>query len=392
MKLFKNFYTLTICLLCCFTLLLVPNPNKTNLDVKADTLTPNSKASVLMEYDTKQVLYEHNSKQALPIASVTKLMTILLTLENIDENLLSLDEKVTISENASGMGGSQVFLDANTEHTVSNLLKAVIVASANDASVALAERIAGSESEFVNQMNTKASELKLENTNFVNCSGLPAPNHYSCAYDVAIIMSEVLKHPTYFNYSKIWMEDYPHPSGRVTNMANTNKLVRFYNGCDAGKTGSTNEAGYCLSATAKRNDMRLISVVLGADTSKTRFADASDLFDWGFANYSSQKLVDSQSLIENQVKLQKSKANSIELVPAENFSYISKKGEKPLYEVNYELPNAVSAPIKQGDKIGKIIITKEGVIEKEIDIVSNQDIEPIGYFDTMRKVLDKWSL
>ena len=175
MKLFKNFYTLTICLLCCFTLLLVPNPNKTNLDVKADTLTPNSKASVLMEYDTKQVLYEHNSKQALPIASVTKLMTILLTLENIDENLLSLDEKVIISENAAGMGGSQVFLDANTEHTVSNLLKAVIVASANDASVALAERIAGSEAEFVNQMNTKASELKLENTNFVNCSGSVLP-------------------------------------------------------------------------------------------------------------------------------------------------------------------------------------------------------------------------
>ena len=377
----------------CLATFIVPNPNKVDGDVRADNLTPNSKASILIESNSKQVLYENNSKEAMPIASVTKLMTILLTLQSIDENLLSFEDKVVVSANAAGMGGSQVFLDANTEHTVDNLLKAVIVASANDASVALAEKISGSESEFVNKMNEKAKELNLANTNFVNCSGLPAANHYSCANDVALIMTEVIKYPEYFNYSKVWMEDYPHPSGRVTNMANTNKLLRTYNGCDAGKTGSTNEAGYCLSATAKRNDMRLISVVLGSDTSKNRFNEVSDLFDYGFANYISKKLVDSTLLLDSSaIKVYKAKTNSIELIPSEDFSVLSKKGEQAEYEVNYELPETIKAPIKKGDVVGKIVITKNNVVEKEIDIISNQDIESIGLFDTIRKISNNWSL
>ncbi len=360
--------------------------------LNADSLTPNCKASVLIDCGTGSVLYESNQNKALPIASVTKLMTILLTLEEINKGNLSTEDVVNVSSNAAGMGGSQVFLDANTEHSVSNLLKAVIVASANDASVALAEHISGSEQEFVSKMNNRANELGLVNTNFVNCTGLPASNHYSCAIDVANIMREVVKNPLYFQYSGIWMEDYPHPSGRVTEMANTNKLIRNYNGCDAGKTGSTNEAGFCLCATAQRNNMRLISVVLGADSSANRFADASAQFDWGFSNYESTQLVNSLENLANQIDLQKASENQINVKAEEDYWALCKKGDSKQYEVNYEFPESVKAPIFKGDVVGKIIVTKDGIVEKEINIVANEDIEQLSLFGTFKKIVNLWKL
>jgi len=359
-------------------------------NVKADTITSNSKASVLMEYGTGEILTEYNSTEQLPIASVTKLMTILLTMENIENGNLSLNQSIVASENASGMGGSQVFIDANAEYTVENLLRAVIIASANDASVALAEEIGGSESGFVQMMNNKAKELGLENTNYVNCSGLPAPSQYSCAKDVAKVMRELVQYPLYFKISGVWMEDFEHPSGRVTNMANTNKLVKFYKGCDAGKTGSTNEAGYCLAATAERNNMRLISVVLGADTSKGRFADASTQFDWGFGNFESVRLVNASENLSDQVDLQKAKNNNLVLVPEEDFYSVTKKGDSTNLEVNIELPKKLSAPLKAGDVVGKIILTEQGEVKKEINIVVAEDIEQLGYFGTAQGIMRRW--
>ena len=382
----------TILLSLCFVIAFLFCGQGNSIVLNADSLTPNCKASVLIDCGTGSVLYESNQNKALPIASVTKLMTILLTLEEINKGNLSTEDVVNVSSNAAGMGGSQVFLDANTEHSVSNLLKAVIVASANDASVALAEHISGSEQEFVSKMNNRANELGLVNTNFVNCTGLPTSNHYSCAIDVANIMREVVKNPLYFQYSGIWMEEYPHPSGRVTEMANTNKLIRNYNGCDAGKTGSTNEAGFCLCATAQRNNMRLISVVLGADSSANRFADASAQFDWGFSNYESTQLVNSLENLANQIDLQKASENQINVKAEEDYWALCKKGDSKQYEVNYEFPESVKAPIFKGDVVGKIIVTKDGIVEKEINIVANEDIEQLSLFGTFKKIVNLWKL
>lgn len=360
--------------------------------VQADTVAPNSKASVLMEFGTGQILNEENGDKQLPVASVTKLMTILLVLEHIDSGDLDPSKVVIASSNAAGMGGSQVFIDANAEYSVEKLLRAVIIASANDASVALAEEIGGSETGFVKMMNARAAELGLTNTNYVNSSGLPAVNQYSCARDVATVMRELLKYPTYFEISKVWMEDFQHPSGRITEMANTNKLIRFYKGCDAGKTGSTNEAGYCLAATARRNNMRLISVVLGAPASKERFADASAQFDWGFGNFESIKLVDSTADLGKNVILQKSSTETVKINACEDFWSLTKKGEKNQIEINTELPQKLSAPLRAGAVVGKIVLTKEGAIQKEIDIILAEDVYGRGYFGTIREIAKGWQI
>ena len=380
------FFSLAIVFCLCFT------ATQHMGSVRAeDNITAYSKSSVLMECGTGQILAEYKATEQLPIASVNKLMTILLTLESLEKGDLSLDKVVVASENAAGMGGSQVFIDRNAEYKVDNLLKAVIVASANDASVALAEEIGGSESGFVQMMNNRAKDLGLENTSYVNSSGLPAPSQYSCAKDVASVLRELVKHPLYFEMSKVWMEDFEHPSGRVTSMANTNKLIKFYKGCDAGKTGSTNEAGYCLAATAKRKDMRLISVVLGAESSKERFSDASKQFDWGFGNFESVKMVSSTQNFADEVELQKAKQKTMTIVPTEDFWAVTKKGEKSDLEMDVVLPKRISAPLKAGEVVGKIVLTKQGVIQKEIDIVIAEDVEQLGLFGTAQSILKKWS-
>ena len=255
------------------------------------TFEPNikHKSSVLIEYNTGKVLVDNNANEKLPIASVTKLMTVLLTLEEIENNKINLTDKIIVSENASGMGGSQIFLDANCEYEIGQLLKSVIVCSANDSSVALAEHIAGSEQNFIKLMNEKASSLGLINTHYSNCTGLPSSDGYSSAYDQSIILKQVLSYDLYHEYSSIWMEDFTHPSGRTTQMTNTNKLSRFYEGCIGGKTGSTNQAKYCLAVGAERNNTKFIAVVLGAENSKDRFKLASDLLSYGFNNFESKK-------------------------------------------------------------------------------------------------------
>lgn len=349
----------------------------------------NSKAYVLMEYGTGEILDEQNMNKQLPIASVTKLMTILLTLESLNKEDITLDKKIVISKNAASMGGSQIFLDANSEYEIKNLVKAVIISSANDASVALAEEIGGSEQGFVEKMNQKAKELNLENTNYVNCTGLPAPSQYSCAKDVAVVFRELLKYPLYFEICGIWMEDFIHPGGRITGMSNTNKLIKFYNGCDAGKTGSTNEAGFCLATTAKRNNMRLISVVLGAETSKQRFADASNLLNFGFNNYQSEKLVGLENLAD-KVVLEKSSTENLSLVPEEEYYIVSKKGQKSNYSINFNLPEKLYAPLKKGDVVGKIIITKNNEIQKKINIIVEEDVDEIRYFKMVQNIFKNW--
>lgn len=353
---------------------------------RSRALEPESKAkaTVLIEKNTKKILLEENSHTRLPIASVTKLMTILLTLEKINAGELNLTDKIVASENASGMGGSQVFLDTNAEYEVGELLKSVIIASANDSSVALAEHIAGSENNFVKMMNEKAIELNLTDTNYSNCTGLPSPNGYSSAYDQAVVLSYVLDYDVYHQYSSIWMQDFAHPSGRVTQMANTNKLSRFYEGCTGGKTGSTNEAKYCLAVGAKRNDMELISVVLGAENSKDRFKLSTDNLNYGFGLFGSKTLFSEQDLQDKVIPI-KGCDKSIKLKPEKNYSIVHQKDKDINFDLKFYLPNMLTK-VKENQVVGCVEIIVDGVCEAKINILSCETVEEATLLDYIKEI------
>ncbi len=348
-----------------------------------------SKSACLVDFDSGDVLYEKDATTHLPVASMVKMMTILLTLEEYEKGNLSDETMISTTENASSMGGSQVFIDPYVEYTAKDMLKSVIMASANDASVALAEHISGSEENFVVKMNERAKELGMNDTNYVNCTGLPAPEQYSCAKDSACVLKEVAKFDKYHEFSTIWMDELVHPSGRKTELVNTNRLVRYYEGCDGGKTGSTNEAGCCLTATAKRNNMRLISVVIGAKNSQTRFNECSKLFNYGFANFESRKILDCQKAIEI-LPVGKGKINEVEIFSAEDFAVTTRKGQESDIEVTYSLPEKVSAPTKSGQVIGKAILSKDGNLIKEIDVIVKTDIDKLSFKDCLDRVASAW--
>ena len=348
-----------------------------------------SRSGILMDYASGEILFAKNAETHLPVASMVKMMTILIALEEYDEGNVTLDTMISTTENASGMGGSQVFIDPYVEYSFEDLLKSVIMASANDASVALAEYFNGNEKSFVNRMNKRAKELGMTNTNYVNSTGLPAPEQYSCAKDSAILMREILKHDLYHNYSSIWMDTLTHPSGRETELVNTNKLIRYFEGCDGGKTGSTNEAGCCLTASAKRNDMRLISVIIGAENSKTRFNESSLLLSYGFANFENKLLVDISAPLK-KVKVNKGKLDEVDVYGEENFSVIVKKGDNATYETNMEIPDAVKAPLENGDVVGKVVITKEGSVVKEVNVIVKEGIKHSSYLDNFNKIVENW--
>ena len=352
----------------------------------------NSKAAYLIDTDSNSVVYSKNETQRLPIASMCKIMTLLLIFEQVDNGDINLDESICVSENAAGMGGSQVFLERNNNYVTSDLIKSIVVASANDACVAMAERCCGSEEEFVQKMNEKAKELNMDNTNFVNCTGLPKPGQYSCAKDVATMFSELLKHKDYFKFSRIWTDKINHGNDRVTEISNTNKLVRFYQGCDGGKTGYTTEAGHCLAASACRNGMRLISVVISSPDSKTRFKEVSSMFNYGFANYVNKKVIDSETPLDVIVNVSGGKKDTLSVVAENSFSLFSKKNEKRSVEVNFEPNGKLSAPIIKGEIIGKLSIYENGKEIANIKVLANEDIECKTYFDRIKDVTDNWAI
>ena len=265
-----------------------------------DTAIP-SNSAILIERSTGQILYEKNANERLPMASVTKTMTLLVAIEAVDSGKIKMDDIVTVSENSSSMTGSRVYLSTNEKISVSDLLKSIAVSSGNDAAVAIAEYVAGNEESFVSMMNKRAEELELQNTHFVNCYGLDAENHYSSAYDLAIISNELLKHDSIRPFLVIWMDSIR--DGSFT-LSNTNKLVRFYDGCTGVKTGFTSQAMYCLSASAMRDGMELIAIILGGPNSKQRFADASALLNYGFSNYKIEKC-SSKNDIARKIKIEK---------------------------------------------------------------------------------------
>lgn len=352
-------------------------------------LAKEAKSAILMEQDTGKILYSKNENEKLPPASMTKVMTLLLIMEAIDKGDLKLDEKIRISERASSMGGSQIFLEPGEEMSVANLLKGVAIASANDASVALAERIAGSEEAFVKLMNEKAKKLHLKDTQFQNASGLPAENHYSTSYDMAIIAKELLKYEQVTKYTSIY-EDYLR-KGKDNEfwLVNTNKLVRFYPGVDGLKTGFTNEAKYCLTATAKKNDMRVISVVMGADTSKERNSIVSNMLDYAFNHYETKKIFDKNEKV-SELKLLKSDQYTVDVVTSDSVSTLYKKGEEPDdITTSIEIKDHVQLPLDKGAQVGTLHVKSNGNIVSETALVVNEEVQSATYFTLLKRTLEQ---
>ena len=363
------------------------------VSVKPETgycVESHAKAAYLMDYDSKTVVYAENETARLPIASMTKIMLLNLVFESVDDGKLDVDGVFTVSKTASGMGGSQVFLQADKDYKVKDLIKSVIIASANDASVALAEKLYGSESACVDVMNAKCKEWGLENTVFSNCTGLPKPTQYSCAKDVAEMLARLISHEEYFQFSTVWLDELIHPDGQKTTLTNTNKLVRFYSGCDGGKTGYTSDAGFCLAATAKRGSMRVVCVCIGEEDSKKRFADVSAMFDHVFDNYSQKIIVDKEYGQKNGVKVSGGKTDLVYAEPYENVYAFLSKTESPSFTVGCEMNKKVKAPVKKGDEIGVLTVFKDGVEYKKVALVASDDVERQTYADVVKRFGENW--
>lgn len=309
----------------------------------------NAKSAILMEVNTGKILYEMNSDEKLPPASITKIMSLLLVMEAIDRKDLSLEDVIVASEHACSMGGSQIWLEPGESMTVDDLLKAAVIASANDATVALGEHIAGSEEGFVALMNARAQELGMTNTNFANATGLDAEGHLSTAHDVAIMSSELIKHDLIKNYSTVWMDSLR--DGK-SELVNTNKLVRFYEGTTGLKTGTTSSAGYCLSATAERNSLELVAVIMSGDTSSDRFNGAKKLLDYGFANYAYTDIAPKLDVSSLEVK--KGTVPSVKLAANDNFGMLLKKSDAKTVTQKLNLKENLTAPIKKNDVLGAV--------------------------------------
>ena len=334
----------------------------------------NAKSAILMEESTGNILYESNPDERLPIASVTKVMTMLLIMEAVDSGKISLDDMVTVSGNAMSYGGSTMFLETGEQLTVNDMLKGIAVASANDGCVAMAEHLAGSESAFVDMMNEKAKELGMENTHFMNTNGLDEDDHYSSARDVAIMSRELMKHETIFNYTSIWMDTL---RGGKFQLANTNKLIRFYDGANGLKTGSTSKALCCLSAAAKRNDMQLIAVVLGAPTSAERFASAKSLLDYGFANYAVNTQITAGDEVQ-KIAVEKGVDKEVDVVAGDSCSTLVKKGQEDNITKEIKIDETITAPIEAGQKIGTMTISRDGEVIADIDLNASSAVEKKG--------------
>lgn len=372
-------------LLCTITVTAAPSA-QVDTDVSAKLVE--AKSGILMEESTGEVLYELNPDEPMQIASVTKTMTMLLIMEALDSGKIALEDIVTVSEHAASMGGSQVFLEVGEQMSVDDMLKAIAVASGNDAAVAMAEFVYGTEEAFVEKMNERAKELGCKNTHFINCNGLDeTEEHYSTARDVAIISCELLKHKKILDYTTIWMDSL---RGGTFGLSNTNKLIRFYDGANGIKTGSTSAAKYCLSASAMRDGMQLVAVVLCAPTTKDRFGSATKLLDFGFANYS----VADEKVLENTPLLPRTVIGGTEAtVPIEvkdKVNFIVKKGNQKSVDVEVEAEEIINAPVKKGDKIGEIIFKIEDSEVARRELVASADVDRINPGKMFLKLMKLW--
>lgn len=347
--------------------------------ISAEDLTLNAKSSILIEASTGKILYEKNKDERYAPASMTKMMSLVIIMDNIYNGNLRLDEMVKTSKNASGMGGSQIFLKEGEEMSVDDMLKGITIGSANDATVALAERIAGSEEAFVKIMNEYAKKLGLKNTHFKNCTGLDENDHYSSAYDMSVIARELVKHDKILNYSSIYETYLRSDTDNKFWLVNTNKLVRFYKGVDGLKTGYTDTAGYCLTATINKDNMRVIAVVMGEDSSTTRNSEVSGLLDYAYNLYKKDTYITKEEVLGN-AKVEKGNVEYANIVTIDDISIINKK-EYKRGEIKFELDlKNLKAPIKKGDVVGKIKVIENGNIISEADVTVDKNIDKAGYF------------
>lgn len=340
---------------------------------ETEDLAPNAKSAIMIEASTGEILFQKNKDEKLAPASMTKMMSMLLIMEEIENGNLKWNEMITTSEKASSMGGSQIFLKVGEKMTVEDLLKGVAIASGNDAVVALAERVSGSEEQFVKRMNIRAKDLGLKNTNFINATGLTADNHYSSAYDMSLIAKELVKHEKILEFTSTY-EDYLRKDTKSPFwLVNTNRLVRFKEGVDGLKTGFTDEAGYCLTSTMKKDNMRLITVVMKEENTSKRSADTTKMLDYGFNIYMVQTILDEKTTIEKK-KVELGKTLTTEIVPKENITILNKKSDDQkniTYKTNI---NKIIAPVKKGDKVGTIDIIEDNNIISTIDATVKEDI------------------
>ncbi|MCQ6277982.1 D-alanyl-D-alanine carboxypeptidase family protein [Bacillus sp. EB600] len=352
---------------------------------KSTDLVNDVKSAILMERDTGKILYEKNSNEELPPASMTKVMTMLLIMEAIDQGKLSWNEKIRTSEYAASMGGSQIFLEPGEEMTTKEMLRGIAIGSGNDAAVAMAERIAGSEPAFVQKMNEKAKELGLKHTHFENTTGLPVKGHYSTANDMALMAKELLKYEDITKFTGMYESYLRENTDKKFWLVNTNKLVRFYPGVDGLKTGFTSEAKYCLTATAQKNGMRVIAVVFGAPTSKDRNAQVTKMLDYAYSQYETHPIFKRNQDV-GKAYISKGKDKTVQALTSEPLSLLTKKGEKTDgIKQKVILQKHLNAPIHKGDKVGTLKLIKDGKVVQESPLVASKNVEEAGWWTLYKR-------
>jgi len=381
---------LTAILLACALLLTGTAASRTIPLEEGVPVEVTAPSAMLLEAETGAVIFEKNADERRPVASITKLMTLLLVMEAVEAGNLTLEDPVPVSSNAAGQIGSQALLDAGAVYTVGQLLKCTIIASANDAAVALAEHMAGSEEEFARLMNERAAELGMTDTMYINATGLPVEGQYTTARDVALLSREICKHPMYFEHSVIWMDTLTHPSGRTTDLTNTNRLVRFYESCDGLKTGSADDAGYCLTCTALKNDMRLIAIVLGCSAGQTRFNEARAMLDYGFGGYRRVQLLNPGDRLGQKVAVKLGMQDEVEAAAGGGVSMLLKHGQEKQLSIEVELPEEVEAPLNEGDAMGIIRIKLGQQLVAKIPAVAAEDVGMPGLLMGFLMVLRNW--
>ncbi len=355
---------------------------------EAELFEINSKSALLMDAGTGTILYEKNINEKLPPASVTKIMTMLLVMEAIDSNKITLNNEVAVSERASSMGGTQLYLEPGEVKTVEELMKGVAIRSANDATVALGEYLAGTEELFIKQMNDRAKELGMENTTFINTNGLPAEGHVTTAHDIALMSRELLKHKDIHKWLTTWMDTVVVGKRKSPqSLVNTNKLINTYEGANGIKTGYTSEALHCLSASATRGNNTFIAVIMAAPSSKDRFDEATKLLDYGFANYNTIEVTKKDQII-GTINLNKGKKETLEVVAKEDLKALVKKGEESKVNKQVVLPESIYAPVLKGEKIGEVVATVNGKEIGRVDIISKENVEKASIIDILKKMFN----
>ncbi|MGJ7919915.1 D-alanyl-D-alanine carboxypeptidase family protein [Neobacillus sp. LXY-4] len=387
----KRNVSIVIAILLSLTLVIPTVSAEEQQQEQSTQLVDNARSAILIERDTGSILYEKNSDEKLPPASMTKVMTMLLIMEAIDQGKLDWKEKIRASEYAASMGGSQIFLEPGEEMTTEEMLKGIAIGSGNDASVAMAERIAGSEPAFVDMMNAKAKELGLKNTHFKNTTGLPAEDHYSTAHDMSMMAKELLKYQDITRFTGTYEAYLRENTDKKFWLVNTNKLVRFYPGVDGLKTGFTGEAKYCLTATAQKDGMRVIAVVFGAPTSKERNAQVTKMLNFAFSQYKTHPIYKRNTAVA-LAKVSKGNKKTVGVVTSEPISLLTKKGENIAeVEKKFIIDKNIKAPITKGDRVGTLQLVSKGKVVMESPLVSNQTVKTATWWELYKRSFGMFS-